>query len=111
MSQELVASMQHAESLLKGRDPEGALRVLGKALAARPVLPRAHMIAAMSRLRQGRAGEAVWVSRVFQWHVNCWSGRLVPQGERLNRIIGDLQYPIFAEQPSARTADANPPTC
>ena len=26
MSQELAASMQYAESLLKGRDPEGALK-------------------------------------------------------------------------------------
>ena len=59
MSQELMASMQHAESLLQGRDADGALAVLGPALAARPVLPRAHMIAAMARLRQGRAGEAV----------------------------------------------------
>ncbi len=59
MSQELVASMQHAESLLKGRDAEGALEVLSPALAARPVLPRAHMIAAMAKLRQGRASEAV----------------------------------------------------
>lgn len=59
MSQALVASMQHAESLLKGRDPDGALEVLSPALAARPVLPRAHMIAAMARLRQGRASEAV----------------------------------------------------
>jgi tetratricopeptide (TPR) repeat protein len=59
MSQELMASMQYAESLLKGRDPEGALKALGSALAARPVLPRAHMIAAMAKLRQGRPGEAV----------------------------------------------------
>src|SRR5262249_23113851 len=59
MSQELMAAMQHAESLLQGRDPEGALQALGRALDARPVLPRAHMIAAMAKLRQGRAGEAV----------------------------------------------------
>ena len=59
MSPELAASMQHAESLLKGRDAEGALRMLAPALAARPVLPRAHMIAAMAMLRQGRPGEAV----------------------------------------------------
>ena len=59
MSQELMAAMQHAESLLQGRDPEGALQALGRALDARPVLPRAHMIAAMARLRQGRANEAV----------------------------------------------------
>src|SRR3954466_12891282 len=59
MSPELAASMQHAESLLKGRDPEGALRTLAPALAARPALPRAHMIAAMAKLRQGRPGEAV----------------------------------------------------
>ena len=59
MSPELAASMQNAESLLKGRDPEGALRTLAPALAARPALPRAHMIAAMAKLRQGRPGEAV----------------------------------------------------
>ncbi len=59
MSPELAASMQNAESLLKSRDPEGALRTLAPALAARPALPRAHMIAAMAKLRQGRPGEAV----------------------------------------------------
>jgi Flp pilus assembly protein TadD len=59
MSPELAAAMQHAESLLKGRDPDGALRTLGPALAARPALPRAHMIAAMAKLRQGCPGDAV----------------------------------------------------
>jgi uncharacterized protein (TIGR02466 family) len=59
MSPELAASMQHAESLLKSRDSEGALRTLRPALAARPALPRAHMIAAMAMLRQGRPSEAV----------------------------------------------------
>src|SRR5689334_11639451 len=59
MSPELAASMQLAESLLKTRDPEGALRTLRPALAARPALPRAHMIAAMAMLRQGRPSEAV----------------------------------------------------
>ena len=79
MSPELAASMQHAELLLKGRDPEGALRMVVSAPAARPALPRAHMIAAMAKLRQGRPGEAVGHLDVRRRHSR-------PGGRRAGRL-------------------------